>query len=138
MVFTNPLRRRWRYGGRGNLHSLVNERTIFTGLSKAFEKNDEAAFEVVRTEQDLPLDKVLIVCGILVCLTFLYYWWATGSLILALAGALFLGVVSFFFAAVAGYIAGVVGSSNSPVSGMTNCNFIIHSCTGMGCRGLIS
>lgn len=38
---------------------------------------------------------------------------------MALAGALFLAVVSFFFAAVAGYIAGVVGSSNSPVSGMT-------------------
>jgi putative OPT family oligopeptide transporter len=30
-----------------------------------------------------------------------------------------LAVVAFFFAAVAGYIAGVVGSSNSPVSGMT-------------------
>ena len=29
-----------------------------------------------------------------------------------------MGLVSFFFAAVAGYIAGVVGSSNSPVSGM--------------------
>ena len=38
---------------------------------------------------------------------------------MALGGALFLAVVSFFFAAVAGYIAGVVGSSNSPVSGMT-------------------
>ena len=38
---------------------------------------------------------------------------------LSLAGALFLAFVAFFFAAVAGYIAGVVGSSNSPVSGMT-------------------
>ena len=38
---------------------------------------------------------------------------------LALAGALFLALVAFFFSAVAGYIAGVVGSSNSPVSGMT-------------------
>ena len=43
----------------------------------------------------------------------------TGSLLLSLAGALFLAFVAFFFAAVAGYIAGVVGSSNSPVSGMT-------------------
>jgi putative OPT family oligopeptide transporter len=38
---------------------------------------------------------------------------------LAIAGAAFLAVAAFFFAAVAGYIAGVVGSSNSPVSGMT-------------------
>jgi len=62
---------------------------------------------------------VFAVCGVLVLLTFLFYWWATGSLVLALAGALFLAFVAFFFAAVAGYIAGVVGSSNSPVSGMT-------------------
>ena len=68
---------------------------------------------------DLPLDKVMLFCGVLVVLIFLFYWYATGSLVMALAGALFLAVVSFFFAAVAGYIAGVVGSSNSPVSGMT-------------------
>ena len=68
---------------------------------------------------DLPLDKVMMFCGVLVVLTFLFYWYATGNIIMALAGALFLAVVSFFFAAVAGYIAGVVGSSNSPVSGMT-------------------
>ena len=104
----------------GGVYTLWSMRkTIFTGLSKALIKKENSDEVLLRTEQDLPLDKVLIVCGILVCLTFLYYWWATGSLILALAGALFLGVVSFFFAAVAGYIAGVVGSSNSPVSGMT-------------------
>jgi putative OPT family oligopeptide transporter len=93
--------------------------TIFTGLSKAFEKNDEVEFEVVRTEQDLPLRKVLMFCGVLVVATFIFYAIALKSVILALAGALFLAIVSFFFAAVAGYIAGVVGSSNSPVSGMT-------------------
>jgi len=104
-------------GGVYTLWSMKD--TIFTGLSKAFEKNDEVEFEVVRTEQDLPLRKVLVVCGLLVLATFIFYAIALKSVILALAGALFLAVVSFFFAAVAGYIAGVVGSSNSPVSGMT-------------------
>ncbi|MBT5844031.1 MAG: oligopeptide transporter, OPT family [Euryarchaeota archaeon] len=104
----------------GGVYTLWSMRkTIFTGLSKALVKKEQSDELILRTEIDLPLDKVLLVCGGLVGLTFLYYWWATGSLILALAGALFLGVVSFFFAAVAGYIAGVVGSSNSPVSGMT-------------------
>ncbi len=104
----------------GGVYTLWSMRkTIFTGLSKALVKKEQSDELMLRTEIDLPLDKVLLVCGGLVGLTFLYYWWATGSLILALAGALFLGVVSFFFAAVAGYIAGVVGSSNSPVSGMT-------------------
>ena len=104
----------------GGVYTLWSMRkTILTGLSKALIKKEDTSEELLRTEIDLPLDKVLVFCGVLVILTFLYYWWATGSLVLALAGALFLGVVSFFFAAVAGYIAGVVGSSNSPVSGMT-------------------
>ena len=104
----------------GGVYTLWSMRkTIITGLSKALVKNDDSSEKLLRTEIDLPLDKVLMFCGVLIVLTFLYYWWATGSLILALAGALFLGIVAFFFAAVAGYIAGVVGSSNSPVSGMT-------------------
>ena len=104
----------------GGVYTLWSMRkTIITGLSKALIKTDESEEEPLRTEIDLPLDKVLMFCGVLVVLTFLYYWKSTGSMVLAFAGALFLAVVAFFFAAVAGYIAGVVGSSNSPVSGMT-------------------
>ena len=103
----------------GGVYTLWSMRkTIAEGLSKAFEKGDGEEAQL-RTEMDLPLDKVMMFCGVLVVLIFLFYWYATGSLIMALAGAVFLAVVSFFFAAVAGYIAGVVGSSNSPVSGMT-------------------
>ncbi len=104
----------------GGVYTLWSMRkTIITGLSKALVKTDEDETEPLRTEIDLPLDKVIMFCGVLVVLTFLFYWKSTGSFGLALAGALFLAVVAFFFAAVAGYIAGVVGSSNSPVSGMT-------------------
>lgn len=104
----------------GGVYTLWSMRkTIITGLSKALIKTDDDEAEPLRTEIDLPLDKVIMFCGVLVVLTFLFYWKSTGSFGLALAGALFLAVVSFFFAAVAGYIAGVVGSSNSPVSGMT-------------------
>lgn len=103
----------------GGVYTLWSMRkTIAEGLSKAFKKGDGDEAQL-RTEMDLPLDKVMMFCGVLVVLIFLFYWYATGSLIMALAGAIFLAVVSFFFAAVAGYIAGVVGSSNSPVSGMT-------------------
>lgn len=104
----------------GGVYTLWSMRkTIITGLSKAFVKSDDDVGELPRTEQDLPMRYVFLTCGVLVMLTFLFYWWSTQSLILALAGALFLAFVAFFFAAVAGYIAGVVGSSNSPVSGMT-------------------
>jgi putative OPT family oligopeptide transporter len=104
----------------GGVYTLWSMRkTIGEGLSKAFNNSRNPDSDLLRTEKDLPLDKVLIVCGILVVLTFLFYWASTGNIVMAFAGALFLAVVAFFFAAVAGYIAGVVGSSNSPVSGMT-------------------
>ncbi|MBT4066150.1 MAG: oligopeptide transporter, OPT family [Euryarchaeota archaeon] len=104
----------------GGVYTLWSMRkTIGEGLAKSFRKSDGTDNELLRTEMDLPLDKVMMFCGILVVLIFLFYWYATGNLVMAMAGALFLAVVSFFFAAVAGYIAGVVGSSNSPISGMT-------------------
>jgi len=104
----------------GGVHTLWSMRkTIITGLSKAFIKSDDDVGELPRTEQDLPMQYVFMTCGVLIVLTFFFYWWSTQSFVLALAGALFLAFVAFFFAAVAGYIAGVVGSSNSPVSGMT-------------------
>ena len=104
----------------GGIYTLWSMRkTIMTGLGKAFVKNDDQTGELLRTEQDIPMNRVFSVCGVLVVLTFFFYWWAMESLVLAVAGALFLAFVAFFFAAVAGYIAGVVGSSNSPVSGMT-------------------
>ncbi len=103
----------------GGVYTLWSMRkTIGEGLSKAF-KASESSQAQLRTEMDIPLNKVTMVCGVLVIMIFLFYWYATGNVIMALGGALFLAVVSFFFAAVAGYIAGVVGSSNSPVSGMT-------------------
>ena len=104
----------------GGIYTLWSMRkTIITGLKKSFVQSDTDSELHLRTEKDLPLKWVTVVCGVLVVLTFFFYWLITGSLILSLAGALFLAMVAFFFAAVAGYIAGVVGSSNSPVSGMT-------------------
>ncbi|MDP6326515.1 MAG: oligopeptide transporter, OPT family, partial [Candidatus Thalassarchaeaceae archaeon] len=80
-----------------------------------------------RTEQDLPMKKMMPVLIAIVILTFVFYTWRlnlkgaslTESIILGALGSMFLAVTAFFFSAVAGYIAGVVGSSNSPVSGMT-------------------
>ena len=104
----------------GGLYTLWSMRkSIITGISKALKTSTGSDEDLLRTEIDLPMRFVFSFCAVIVGLTFLFYWWKTGSLILSLAGAAFLAVTAFFFAAVAGYIAGVVGSSNSPVSGMT-------------------
>lgn len=104
-------------GGIYTLWSMRN--TIASGFSKALNFDDEDSTDLLRTEQDIDMRKVLVVCAGITLLTFLFYWWVTGEILLALVGAAFLAVAAFFFSAVSGYIAGVVGSSNSPVSGMT-------------------
>ena len=113
-------------GGLWTLWSM--RKTIMTGVKKVLGSDmSEGSDLLPRTEQDLPMKKMgVVLLGILV-LTFLFYWWRLQTqgatmmqaLILAIVGAAFLAVTAFFFSAVAGYIAGVVGSSNSPVSGMT-------------------
>ena len=113
-------------GGIWTLWSM--RKTIGKGFAKALNVKDLDGENAIRTEKDMNMKYVFITCLIVVAATFLFYWWAIGSyesvtttqaLALALSGALFLALVAFFFSAVAGYIAGVVGSSNSPVSGMT-------------------
>lgn len=113
----------------GGVYTLWTMRkTIMTGFKKALNfRESEGDEELLRTEIDIDMRKVMIVCAIIASLTFLYYWWRTDSLVLALLGAGFLAVAAFFFSAVAGYIAGVVGSSNSPVSGMTIATLLFTS-----------
>ena len=113
-------------GGLWTLWSMRS--TIMTGVRRVFgsELTDDTK-DLLRTERDLPMKKMMPVLIAIVVLTFLFYTWRlnlkgaslTESVILAAVGSLFLAVTAFFFSAVAGYIAGVVGSSNSPVSGMT-------------------
>ena len=81
----------------GGVHTLWTMRkTIIDGLSGAFKATDGEAERLLRTEQDIPLRYVAMVVAGLVVLTFLFYWSTTGSLVLALAGALFLALVAFF------------------------------------------
>ena len=104
-------------GGVWTLWSMRS--TIFTGFSKALNFNNSTGEdEVLRTDKDTDMRLVLSVCGMILILSLLFFIFNLG-LALAIAGTLFIAAVAFFFSAVAGYIAGVVGSSNSPVSGMT-------------------
>ncbi|HJL59362.1 MAG TPA: oligopeptide transporter, OPT family, partial [Candidatus Thalassarchaeaceae archaeon] len=113
-------------GGLWTLWSMRN--TIMTGVKRVFGSDLGDDIEgMPRTEQDLPMSKMMPVLIGIVVLTFLFYTWRLNlkgasmfeSIVLGAVGSLFLAMTAFFFSAVAGYIAGVVGSSNSPVSGMT-------------------
>lgn len=77
------------------------------------------AAEREENERDLPVQTVLgAIAALLLPVTFIY-WRFTGSFGKALATALVMGAVGFLLSAVGGYLVGLVGSSNQPLSGLT-------------------
>ncbi len=85
----------------------------------------QSARDLPRTERDLPIGIVaLISAACLVPLTFLLWSFLRGGALASLAGPMtfaavaYVVVAGFFVAAACGYMAGLIGSSNSPVSGL--------------------
>jgi putative OPT family oligopeptide transporter len=72
-----------------------------------------------REDTDLAPGAVLALCGLAVPVIFALCLMLTGRVWLSLGVAVGLAVVGFFATAVAGYLTGLVGSSNNPVSGVT-------------------
>jgi len=106
-------------GGLWSLIKLRNpiKRGIKAGLEVARRKQSGEA--VLRTEEDLPLNYVLMLIGAFVVPLFLLYYHIIGSIGTAAIMAVILLIVGFLGSSIAGYLAGVVGSSNNPVSGIT-------------------
>ncbi len=78
-----------------------------------------------RTEQDIPIGLVgLVTLACLVPIAFLLAYFANQAglgdhaLLLAIGGTIFVALMSAFVSAVCGYMAGLIGSSNSPLSGI--------------------
>ncbi len=73
----------------------------------------------VRTELDTPLSWVLLGIGILAIPIFVLYYFYLQQLPLTVMMTILLLIAGFLFSTVAGYMAGLVGSSNNPISGIT-------------------
>ncbi len=72
-----------------------------------------------RIDRDLPFNWTAAgVVALLIPITILYYYYS-GQLLGAIGSAIVMTVAGFFFAAVAGYLVGVIGSSSNPISGLT-------------------
>ncbi|MFZ9708104.1 MAG: OPT family oligopeptide transporter [Steroidobacteraceae bacterium] len=96
-------------------HSLLSG--VRSGLAAA--RASAAGQTIDHTEQDLSMKSVLI--GILLFTLPLWALYQTivGSLAVSLPMTLIMIVTGFLFCSVSAYMAGLVGSSNNPVSGIT-------------------
>lgn len=102
-------------------YTLWNLRvSLVTGIGQALKNIGVAGGgQTERTEIDLDLKKIFVAVGaVSVACFFLYYHFShsvAGSLTLTAV----MVVLGFLFAAVAGYLVGLIGMSNNPVSGLT-------------------
>ncbi len=107
----------------GGLWALISLRTALVTAFKsgveAFKKGGAGMSETIRTELDTPMSWVLIGVGVLTVPIFVIYLSVIGSVPITIVMALIMVVAGFLFSAVAGYMAGLVGSSNNPISGVT-------------------
>jgi putative OPT family oligopeptide transporter len=102
-------------------YTLYNLRaSLIAGIGKAITQlNLKTVGTADRTEVDLNLKKVMVAVGFATLATFfLYLHFAQavkGALVLTVA----MVILGFLFAAVAGYLVALIGSSNNPISGLT-------------------
>lgn len=91
-----------------------------TGMGQLISRGGPAGKDIPRTDRDLPMTMVLggsLLIAILI--------WAFPGTELHFLGAVMAIVFGFFFVVVAARIVGLVGSSSSPVSGMTIATLLV-------------
>ncbi len=106
----------------GGLWALLNLRgAIGSALSAGINaiKNKNNAVEPIRTEKDTPMQWVIMGIGIMVVPIFIIYLREIEHIPISGLMAIIMVIAGFLFASVAGYMAGLVGSSNNPISGVT-------------------
>ncbi len=96
--------------------------SLVSSIRGAFRASAKASLgdaETDPTEHDIPSRWVILaIAALLVPISFIYYFF-TGSWYPAIVAAIVMTITGFFLSAVGGYLVGLVGSSNQPLSGLT-------------------
>jgi len=122
----------------GSLYTLWGLRnSIFSAFRSAF-KSKESDVEEDRLQKDINMKWiVLATIGLVMPMTFVYYIFSD-SLAGALLAAIIMTVTGFLFAGVGGWLVGLVGGSNQPISGLALSTLIVAALlmVGIGVVGL--
>jgi putative OPT family oligopeptide transporter len=113
----------------GTCYTLFKMRkNLIAGIAKAASELKGSAAEpesVSRTERYMSSKVVFGLIGVTFILMCVLYIYMSGLIGGAIAAALVMLIVGFFFATVSGYLVGVIGSSNNPISGLTLSTLVI-------------
>ena len=121
----------------GGIWALITLRkSIVSGVKSGLAAaRASSTANIAHTERDLPMKWVLIgVVAFTIPLAALYYS-IVGSLGVGLAMSVIMIVAGFLFCSVSAYMAGLVGSSNNPVSGITIATILFAALVLLGFLG---
>jgi OPT family oligopeptide transporter len=112
----------------GAVSTMVSMReSLWSSLRGVFQASKTSSHGKVvdRTEQDIPARWVVLsIAVLLVPITGIYYYFTHG-LMTAIIAAAIMSITGFLLSAIGGYLVGLVGSSNQPLSGLTLAALII-------------
>ncbi|HKK27372.1 MAG TPA: oligopeptide transporter, OPT family [Gemmatimonadota bacterium] len=115
----------------GGLWALVRMGgSVTTGITsglEAYRNLKEGGEAASRTDRDMPMQWVLGVIIVSIIPLFFLYHYLVGHLGMSFAMAVIMVLGGFLFSAVSGYMTGLVGSSNNPVSGVTIATILFAS-----------
>ena len=106
----------------GGLYTLVIMReALIKGITEMIEATKQTVTKgsELRTDEDLPARSIAVTSAAMAVPMFFMVWLVSGLLLPAILSLVIIFTAGFLFAAVAGYMAGIVGSSNNPLSGVT-------------------
>jgi uncharacterized oligopeptide transporter (OPT) family protein len=75
--------------------------------------------EILRTDKDVSVRWSLPVIGLITIVMIIIFRYFAGSLLPAAVASIVMLILGFVFAAVSGYLVGIIGVSNNPTSGLT-------------------
>jgi putative OPT family oligopeptide transporter len=103
--------------------------SLINGIQKALVaiRAGSAPADTERTDLDLNIKWVLVAIGVMAIPMFFLYRYFSASNLPALLLTVVMLVLGILFAAVAGYLVGLVGNSNNPISGLTLSALVISA-----------
>ncbi len=113
-------------GAAYTLYSMRKQ--LFGGISRSIsdvKKAAESGIAQSRLQKDITFKVIFPLVGVFLIFMAALYYYFCGSVAGAIIATIVLATAGFFFAAVAGYLVGLIGSSNNPISGLTLSTLII-------------
>ncbi|MBK9098901.1 MAG: oligopeptide transporter, OPT family [bacterium] len=103
-------------------------KSLMAGIARSISDVKKAAtgeHVEIRTEKDISFNWVMIgILGTAVATFFIYNYFAQ-DIFAAFVATVVMIIAGFFFAAVSGYLVGIIGSSNNPISGLTLSTLVV-------------